>query len=534
MVRTTGIKSNRIITQDDTANFTIDPVKIQRLMNTPLEALDKALAERHLAEFIKQHWIFIDPHDYVHGWHLDAICEHMEAVFAGEILRLMINIPPRHMKSLGISVSYPAWVWTKKPETQFITFSYASTLTIRDGVKCRRIIDSPLYQSRWGHKYHLTGDQNTKIRFDNDKGGYRINTSIDGVGTGEGGDVIIIDDANNVAEAESEITRVGTNIWFDETLQSRFNDPKTGALVSIQQRTHYDDLSGHIMDKYGKDYVGLILPAEYEVESKRKMALRTFHGWRGDPRTEEGELLWPERFGKKEIDKLKIALGPYAAAGQLQQRPSPREGGLIPLTKFQRYSVMPAIETWKRLSLVFDTAQKEKELNDYSVCQAWVETSRGLFLLFIWRKKCRYPELRRNAKSLCEEWKPHEVLIEDKSSGSSLIQDLQEYKKFPIIGIDPKNIDKTMRMETEATAIEAGLVWIPETAGGEINLEHSVKQCLWLTDFEEECAQFPMGQHDDQIDPMSMYLKRVRERRQKQPPVVAPLIDDFSGESHWR
>ena len=111
---------------------------------------------------------------------------------------------------------------------------------------------------------------------------------------------------------------------------------------------------------------------------------------------------------------------------------------------------------------------------------------------------------------------------------------MQEYKKFPIIGIDPKNIDKTMRMETEATAIEAGLVWIPETAGVEINLEHSVKQCLWLTDFEEECAQFPMGQHDDQIDPMSMYLKRVRERRQKQPPVVAPLIDDFSGESHWR
>jgi predicted phage terminase large subunit-like protein len=493
--------------------------KAKRLLNTPLETLDKMLCEKNLAEFLKQMWPSIDPHPYVHGWHIDAICEHMQAVVNGDIQRILINIPPRHMKSIGIAVGLPAWAWIHKPTLQFLYSSYASSLSIRDGIKCRRVIDSPLYQARWGEKYSLTSDQNTKIRFDNNKGGYRLSTSVDGMTTGEGGDIVVIDDANNVKEAESDTMRNSTNQWFDEVMQTRLNNPQTGAIVVIQQRTHAKDLSGHILDKYGKDYYHLLLPAEYEKGVK----CRGFGGWT-DPRKAEGDLLWPERFRKQEIDKLKIALGVYAAAGQLQQRPSPRSGGMIPLNQFRRYKTPPAKEAILRLSLVFDTASKENELNDFSVCETWAETSWGYYLLNIWRKKVAFPELLRTAKSLCELECPHEVVIEDKASGIALIQCLRDPRegiKIPVIAVDPGAFSKVVRMENEATAIEAGLVYIPEVAS-------------WLPAFEDECTQFPMGEHDDQIDPMSMFLKRVRERKQRGPIIVSPDMEDMTSESSWR
>lgn len=493
--------------------------KARRLLNTPLEELDRVLAEKSLAEFLRQMWSAIDPHPYVHGWHIDAICEHMQYVVAGEINRILINIPPRHMKSIGIGVGLPAWAWIDHPALQFLYSSYASSLSIRDGIKCRRVIDSPLYQARWGSKYNLTSDQNTKIRFDNDKGGYRLSTSVDGMTTGEGGDIVVIDDANNVKEAESDTTRNATNQWFDEVMQTRLNNPQTGAIVVIQQRTHAKDLSGHILSKYGKDYYHLLLPAEYEKNVK----CRAFGGWE-DPRKEEGALLWPERFRQQEIDKLKVALGTYASAGQLQQRPAPRDGGIIPLDQFRRYKTPPARESILSLSLVLDTASKEKELNDYSVCEVWAETSWGYFLLHIWRKKVAFPELLRTTKSLCEQWNPHEVIIEDKASGIALIQSLRDPRegiKVPVIAVDPGAFSKVVRMENEATAIEAGLVYLPESAP-------------WLLEFEDECSQFPVGEHDDQIDPMSMYLKRKREKKQRGAIVVAPDMEDLTSESGWR
>lgn len=497
----------------------IEQERAKRLLNTPLEALNKILAEKSLAEFLKQMWTSIDPHPYVHGWHIDVICEHMMHVVNGDIKRILINIPPRHMKSIGISVGLPAWAWISKPALQFLYSSYASSLSIRDGIKCRRVIDSPLYQSRWGDRFALTSDQNTKIRFDNDKGGYRLSTSVDGMTTGEGGDIVVIDDPNNVKESESDTTRNATNQWFDEVMQTRLNNPQTGAIVVIQQRTHAKDLSGHILSKYGKDYYHLVLPAEYEKGTK----CRAFGGW-VDPRKEEGELLWPERFRQKEIDALKLALGAYAAAGQLQQRPAPRDGGLIPLDKFKRYTVAPARESILRLSLVLDTASKENELNDYSVCEVWGETNNGYYLLNVWRKKVAFPELLRAVKSLCELWCPNEVVIEDKASGIALIQCLRDPRegiKIPVIGVDPGAFSKVVRMENEAVAIEAGLVYLPESAP-------------WLLDFEDECNQFPVGEHDDQVDPMSMYLKRVRERKQRGPIIVAPDMEDLTSESSWR
>jgi hypothetical protein len=189
------------------------------------------------------------------------------------------------MKSLLVSVLWPAWEWINHPALRWSFASYGGQLSIRDSVKCRRLIESPLYQAFWGDRYSLTSDQNTKGRFDNDKSGYRIATSVAGAATGEGGDRIICDDPNNVNEVESDGVRKGANDWYDVVMSTRVNDPKTTGKVVVMQRCHERDLSGHLLEQGGWEH--LRLPAEYEG-SKHVTGI----GW-SDPRKEHGELLWP-------------------------------------------------------------------------------------------------------------------------------------------------------------------------------------------------------------------------------------------------
>lgn len=225
---------------------------------------------------------------------------------------------------------WPAWEWQSNPASQFLFSSYAESLSIRDSRKCRQLIQSPKYQEQLideegNLKFSLTSDQNTKIRFENDRGGYRIATAVGGSNTGEGGDKVVTDDPNNIKKIESEADRKTTNDWWDTVMSTRLNDAKTGAFVVMQQRSHTDDLTGHILDKFGDEsWHMLVLPARYD----RKRSIVTFIGFE-DPRTEEGELLCPERFGHKEIKDIEKALGPYQASGQLDQNPIPKEGKLI-------------------------------------------------------------------------------------------------------------------------------------------------------------------------------------------------------------
>src|SRR5579862_1529352 len=286
------------------------------------DEIDAEMASRGLREFVRQAWPIVEPSTpFVSGWHIDAIIEHLEAVSGGQIRNLLINVPPRHMKSLLVSVFWPAWEWIRWPERRWLYSSYAAQLSIRDSVKCRRLIESPWYQTRWGHIFALTGDQNAKSRFDNNRSGYRLSTSVGGSVTGEGGDRIVCDDPHKVDEVESDTVRKTAIDWWDVAMSTRVNDPKTSAMVIVMQRCHQRDLSGHLLEKGNFEH--LCLPAEYEGPGRV-----TSIGF-SDPRTEIGELLWPERFGPKEIADLKISLGSYAAAGQLQQRPSPAGGGIF-------------------------------------------------------------------------------------------------------------------------------------------------------------------------------------------------------------
>src|SRR5215813_12383746 len=258
-----------------------------------LDELDAEMASRSLREFVRQAWPIVEPSTpFVPGWHIDAIVEHLEAVTHGEIRNLLINVPPRHAKSLLVSVFWPTWEWVRAPERRWLYSSYAASLSIRDSVKCRRLIESPWYQQRWGERFALTSDQNTKGRFDNNRTGYRLTTSVGGAVTGEGGDRIVCDDPHNVQEAESDSIRKSTLEWFDVVMSTRMNDPKTAAKVVVMQRCHHQDLSGHLLEQGGFEH--LRLPAEYEAPS-----CVTSIGW-SDPRTEHGELLWPARFGPEE------------------------------------------------------------------------------------------------------------------------------------------------------------------------------------------------------------------------------------------
>lgn len=288
-----------------------------------------------LRDFAGAAWHVLEPETpFIPNWHLDCIADHLEACTRGELLNLVINIPPRHMKSLSVAVFWPCWEWTFRPHIRWLFNSYAEGLSVRDSLKSRRLILSPWYQARYGDRFQLTGDQNQKTRFENDRTGYRIATSVKGSNTGEGGDRLVADDPHNAREGESDAERETVKLWWDEVMPSRRNNLRTAVRVIVMQRVHQDDVSGHVLAEK-KGYHHLCLPEEWEP----RVQVQVGSGYQPqphddcaiavDPRTEPGELLWPGRLGAGDVAEAKTDLGPYGYAGQYQQRPTPRAGALF-------------------------------------------------------------------------------------------------------------------------------------------------------------------------------------------------------------
>lgn len=456
------------------------------LPSCTLAEVDKELAQRSLREFARQCWHVVEPATpYVHGWHLDAICDHLEAVTLGQIRNLLINMPPRHMKSLAVSVFWPCWVWAIAPSTRWLFSSYAQSLSVRDSLKCREVIRSPWYQANWGSVFSLKDDQDQKMRFENDRTGYRIATSVGGSATGEGGDYLIADDPHNVKEAESTAVRTSVLDWWDRVMSTRGNDPRTVRKVIVMQRVHDADLSGHVLAQGGWDH--LCLPAEYEPRVHV-----TSIGW-SDPRKGEGDPLWPERFGVQQIADLKRSLGSYATAGQLQQRPSPAGGGIWQRAWWKRYAAKPAkfdevIQSW-------DMAFKDLTSSDFVVGQVWGRVGADCYLLDQVRARLDFPATIQAVKDLSVKWPTALAkLVEDKANGTAVIATLRT--KLPgLIAINPQG-GKESRAQAVSAVIESGNVFIPESAP-------------WASDFIEECSSFPNGAHDDQVDACSQALMRL-------------------------
>jgi hypothetical protein len=497
-----------------------------------LAALQRANYEESLSDFVEAGWKYIDPNPYVWGWHLDAIAEHLEAVVRGEIRRLVINVPPRTSKSSMVSVSFPAWVWAQQakaplsgPHVQFLFASYAQSLSIRDSIKTRRLIESPFYQQYWGHRFGITSDQNTKVRFDNDKGGYRLATSVGGALTGEGGGIIIVDDPHNANEVESDLVRESTLDWWDQSLSTRLNDPKTGAYIIIMQRLHERDLTGHILAKDIGNWTHLCLPMRFESDRQCRTQ------WFIDTR-EEGELLIPERFGEDEVKELESSLGPFAAAGQLQQRPQPRGGGIIKRDWWILWD--EAISSAEgRSKLVFpdfeyvvaslDTAYTTRQENDFSALSVWGvwtdrQDNRRIMLIYSWQDRLEISPLVDKVVSLCKRFRVDKLLIESKAAGHSVAQEIRRLfgrEDFGVQLVDPGRGDKVARAYAIQHLFSDGMIYAPDYD--------------WADKLITQAESFPRGAHDDLVDSMVQALTHLRTIGFAQKPVeiVAEKTDSM-------
>jgi predicted phage terminase large subunit-like protein len=496
-----------------------------------LRDLDRADCEDSLYTFLVNGWRYIDPAPFAHGWPIEAVAEHLQAVVDGDIKRLIINIPPRCSKSSITSVAFPAFTWaqsrvsdTSGPGVQFLHASYSQILTLRDSTKCRRLIESPWYQSLWGERFQLMADQNTKSRFDNDKGGSRLSTSVGSSLTGEGGNIIVVDDPNAAQEAHSEATIATTIEWWDGALSTRLNNAKTGAFVVIQQRLGEEDLTGHILSKDVGRWTHLCLPMRYEPER----SFVTSIGWE-DPRKEAGELLWPERFGEAEVDELEAKMGPWTAAGQLQQRPEPKGGGVIKREWWQLWErdIFPSLDY---VIASLDTAYTTKTENDYSaltvfgvfsggdqkaianrvigrdeetisiIKRSYTEEHPKVMMLWAWQERLELHDLVLKVQESMKRFKVDKLLIENKAAGISVAQEIRRlfaHEDFAVQLVDPKSQDKLSRLYSVQHLFAEGLIWAPDRQ--------------WADQVITQVSTFPKGKHDDLVDTVSMGLRHLRE-----------------------
>lgn len=476
----------------------------------------KAAAELHLRDFIQQAWHVVEPSTpFIGGWNLDAVCDHLEGVSAGHIRNLVINVPPRTAKSLIVSVFWPCWEWIHHPEVRWLFSAYTSKLSLRDSQKCRRVIDSPWYQANWADKYQLIGDQNTKENYENDKTGQRIATSVSGIGVGAGGDRIVCDDPNNTEEIESEVMRQNVLDWWDHTMSTRGNNPKTVARVIVQQRLHEQDLTGHVLEQGG--YTHLMLPMRFEKD-RRCVTTIGERTWE-DPREFEGEFLWPDRFSEKEIADLEKRLGSYMSAGQLQQRPSPAGGGMLK-SHWWRYwqprnanmdpvpvkmpdgtvAQIHAIELPDRFDAhiqSWDMALKEEKTSDFVVGQVLSAKGANRFILDQVRDRMDLPRTLLAVRRLSAQHpNAHTKLVEDKANGPAVMQSLHA-KIGGFLPVNPIG-GKISRAAAASPMLESGNWYLPHPALAD-----------WVDGFIAECAGFPKASHDDQVDAWSQGAARL-------------------------
>lgn len=509
-----------------------------------LEQLDRIDEEDSLYKFTRGAWSSIDPAPWSDGWPAEALAEHLEAVVDGQIKRLCINVPPRSLKSSMTSVAFPAFVWAQPekrwgplsgPHVQFLSSSYSHRLALRDSVKSRRLIQSPWYQRKWGNRFRLNPDQNAKQRYGNDKGGERLITSVDSGTTGEGGMIILLDDPNDASDVSSETALQNVIDWWDGTMQTRLNSPKDGAFIIIQQRLAEDDLTGHVLSKDEGDWCHLMIPMFYEPERSYYTAIN----WK-DPRTTAGELMWPDRFGEKEARDLERRLGPWRAAGQLQQRPEPDGGGVIKrdwwsLWEHDDYPPMDFVMA------SLDTAYTTKEINDACALTVWgvfhgsaeVQANRILgpdgrpvdlrsgylqgapkvLMMYAWNKRLELNELVHEVAKTCRRFGVDQLVIENKAAGISCAQELRRLygnENWSVLLSDPRGQDKLARLysvqhlfaETQIiqgkeVVVPSGIIYAPDK--------------VWADEVISQVAQFPAGKHDDLVDTVSQALKKLRE-----------------------
>ncbi len=412
------------------------------------------------------------------AWHHSRLIAKLEAVERGEIRRLMVFMPPRHGKTLLATQVFPSWFLGRNPEKSIICATYAQDLADDFGRVVRGYVNDNHTKATFS-ELGVAEDSNSMKRFVTTAGGAYYAVGRGAAITGRGADLLLVDDPlKDADEARSENIRHSLHEWFGSVAYTRLQPQ--GAIVLIQTRWHHDDLAGWLLREHGDEgWNVLSLPAIAEVD--------------GDGRR-EGEALWPRRFSAEALRGIRAAVGGSAWSALYQQRPSAVEGEIFKREWWKRYTELPP--KFRRIVQSWDTAFKTGKENDFSVCTTWGESENGFYLLDRWSARCEFPELKRKVTALAQEWRPNVVLVEDKASGQSLIQELQASTRFPVLAIKVDS-DKVSRANAASPLVECGKVFLPQSAP-------------WLADFLYSMCVFPAGAHDDDVDSCTQALNYMR------------------------
>ena len=497
-------------------------------------AIEKRKCEMSLAEFVKRAWHVIEPgQSYIHGWHIDFICAHLEAITDGVLNddgtfynRLLVNVPPGTMKSLLIGVFWPSWEWGPRgrPHMRYVCASHSLDLAIRDSLRMRRLVTSEWYQGHWGDVVKITGDQNAKAKFETTATGFRQACAFTGI-TGYRGDRVIVDDPHSVDDANSDAKRETTTTLFKEAVTSRLNNPDESAIVVVMQRLHEQDVSGVILENdMGYDHI--MLPMRFDPSR----ACVTRLGY-ADPREIDGELLFEDRFPQHVVDRDEAAMGPYATAGQYAQSPEPRGGGIVKDSWWKLWDrhEYPGIEY---IVASLDTAYTTKAENDPSALTIWgvfsapgeTSTTRSVdrygrtieiatsyqsealgatskvMMMYAWQGKLTIGDLVVKVEEICTRMRVDLLLIENKAAGHSVAQEIRRVfnsASFAVQMYDPKTLDKVARLYSIQHIFSEGMVYAPNKDWAEMVIR--------------QVSSFPRGKHDDLVDTVSMGLKHLRD-----------------------
>ena len=439
----------------------------------------------HMSVFIRR--VFAELHPgatYLDNFHIHAVIEALEEVRRGQNLRLAVALPPRGLKSVVISVGFVAWLLGHDPSLKIVCVSYGQELSDKLASDCRQVMTSDWYRRLFPQTWLRQGRQSL-ANFETTMGGGRFSTSVGGALTGFGADVIIIDDPMNPNQALSEAERVSGNQWIQHTLFTRLNNKRTGRIVLVQQRLHMDDLIGNLEEKAPGSFRILSFAAIAQKDELHDYA--TPFGRRQHQRL-EGEALHPERESIDDLKDLETRMGSQVFSAQYLQAPVPTGGNLVKRDWLRRYIACEVAKP-NRIVQSWDTASKVGQLNDYSVCTTWAMIGERYYLLDVVRQRLEFPALKQRVIEEADRWKAELVLIEDKGSGMSLLQDLQSTGFWKGRAVSPVG-DKASRLVGVTAMIEAGRLLLPHSA-------------VWLPEYELELCGFPGLRHDDQVDSTS-------------------------------
>ena len=477
-----------------------------------LKQAERIACENSLAQFVRSAWHIIEPETkLIWNWHLDTICGYLMAFHNNELpdKRLIINIPPGTLKSILVSVMYPAWTWIHSPSERYLTITNEQGLAIRDALRMKDIITSEWFTSKW--PLSLKKDQNEKTLYVNNHSGFRQAQGIGASNTGKRGSCIIVDDPIDAKKAYSEVIRVGVNETWDRALSSRLNDLEKSGVLLIMQRVHESDLVGHLLKKTKSKWTVLSIPMEYTGVPTFNAGDDIGRPDLNDPRKVKGELLFPKKFSSRSVQSLKEDLGEHGSAAQLQQMPVPEGGGILKKHWWRRWSDDVELPHCAHIFHSFDTAFSERDSKNaaYSACTRWgifwhpTRERYCIMLLGGWYDKVAYTELRRKAIDLDKKFKPDVNLIEKKATGITLIQDLRDaIINGTVRAYAPgKGEDKISRAYSISPILEMGLVYAPSSSKADEIIDY--------------VASFPHGEPPsaDLTDTMTqalIYLRRSR------------------------